>query len=228
MDDYRISLDILTRSYLDVKKYIINKGFAWEIDWQEHQNFNTLQEHDFYKEAAWVILSSGMSTQSVSSIFGKISYSFYNWSCSENIVKNKKKCFERSLYYFNHPGKIQAIIILIEHIYKLGFKNFKLSLLEEGVIYLQQFKFLGPATSLHLAKNIGLNVVKPDRHLVRLAEALNFQSAEELCKSISHRIDEKVSVIDIVLWRYCVINPNYLSSVKKLKEYYSHTLINVS
>ncbi|NOQ76119.1 MAG: hypothetical protein GQ574_29220 [Crocinitomix sp.] len=213
------NVDNIVNSYLDVKKHLINKGFAWEIDWQENQNLNVLDESEFYKEAAWVILSSGMSVRSVTSVFEKISCAFLNWEDSKEIVSTSESCISHALKYFNHSGKINAIMSLIQYIDNIGFDDFKTELNEHGLEYMQKFSFFGPATSLHLAKNIGMNVVKPDRHLMRLAKALNFSTPNELCQVIANGIDEKLSVVDVVLWRYCVMNPNYLTLIKRFKNF---------
>jgi len=42
----------------------------------------------------------------------------------------------------------------------------------EGVWFLQQLPFIGPVTAFHLAKNLGIEAVKPDRHLCRLSKLL--------------------------------------------------------
>lgn len=209
----------LATSYLDIKRHVINKGFAWEIDWQENQCIKTLNESEFYREAAWVILSSGMSVRSVTSVFNKISIAFLNWQNTDSIVNSRESCINQALQHFNHNGKVNAIMSIIIKVNSIGFDAFKLELIKNGVEYLQQFSYLGPATSFHLAKNIGLNVVKPDRHLIRLSKALNFSNPEELCKVIANRIDEKMSVIDVVLWRYCIINPNYLAIIQRFQKH---------
>lgn len=205
----------IASGYLDIKKHVIYKGFAWEVDWQENQCIKLLSESEFYREAAWVILSSGMSVISVTSVFNKISKAFLNWEDSEKIVKWGEKCVSQALEHFNHKGKINAILSIIQHVNKIGFDFFKLKLIENGVEYIQKFSFFGPATSFHLAKNIGMNVVKPDRHLIRLAKALNFSSPDKLCKIIANQINEKLCVIDVVLWRYCILNPNYLRMIHR-------------
>lgn len=64
-------------------------------------------------------------------------------------------------------------------------------LIDKGVENIQHFSFFGLATSFHLAKNIDMNVVKPDRHLIRLAETLNFSNPDKLCKVIVNLIDGK-------------------------------------
>ena len=219
MNNSNQNTKFLATSYLDIKRHVINKGFAWEIDWQENQCIKSLNESEFYREAAWVILSSGMSVRSVTSVFNKISSSFLNWENSEKIVNRGDNCAKQALEHFNHNGKINAILSIIKHVNNIGFEVFKFKLIDNGIEYIQQFSYFGPATSLHLAKNIGMNVVKPDRHLVRLAEALNFATPDKLCKVIANLIDEKVSVVDVVLWRYCVLNPNYLAMIKRYKNY---------
>ena len=149
----------------------------------------------------------------------KISSAFLNWEDSEKIVNRGDNCVHQALEHFNHKGKINAILSIIQHVNDIGFEVFKLGLIDKGINYIQQFSFFGPATSFHLAKNIGMNVVKPDRHLIRLAEALNFSTPDKLCNVIANLIDEKMSVVDVVLWRYCVLNPNYLAMIQRFKTY---------
>ena len=69
----------------------------------------------------------------------------------------------------------------------------------------RDFLSFGPITSVHLSKNIGLPLAKPDRHLVRLANDFGYESAEELCEQISSLVGDSVAVVDVVLWRYATI-----------------------
>jgi hypothetical protein len=91
-----------------------------------------------------------------------------------------------------------------------GFARFSKDLLERGPTMLQELPYLGPATSLHLAKNLGLDVAKPDRHLVRMARALCCVNPETLCDRISAQIGDRVAVVDLVMWRFATITPGYL------------------
>jgi hypothetical protein len=75
-----------------------------------------------------------------------------------------------------------------------------------GIDYLQTFDFIGPVTAFHLAKNIGLDVVKPDRHLLRLAAAAGCNHPSELCGAIAEVTGDKVSVINLILWRYATLD----------------------
>ncbi|AFQ42430.1 hypothetical protein [Desulfosporosinus meridiei] len=197
-------------TYMDVKQIVIDCGFANEIDWQEDIKFENINESRFIEEVAWVILSSGMKESIIRRVFPEICRLFYNWKSSKIVIRNKELCLVNALKYFNNPGKIKAIISIIEVLDNIGFTNVKQKIQEQGINYLRTFPYIGPVTSYHLAKNIGLEVAKPDRHLKRIADKAGFESVDNLCTVISNVTGDKVSVIDIVLWRFATIKTNYL------------------
>lgn len=196
--------------YMNAKQHVIKNGFVQEIDWQEDLEFEQIDEHLFLKEVAWVILSSGMKESIIRGKFSSISKEFYYWASSSLIVNNKEKCLKRALRHFNNKNKMSAIINIAIYLHTNGFEKVKKSIIEEGIAYLQSFPYMGPATSFHLAKNLGLNVAKPDRHLKRIADKAGYDSVDMLCADIARVTGEKVSVVDLVLWRYATLDNNYL------------------
>ncbi|ALA59352.1 hypothetical protein NITMOv2_2947 [Nitrospira moscoviensis] len=80
----------------------------------------------------------------------------------------------------------------------------------EDMRFLQTLPYIGSITAFHLAKNLGLPVVKPDRHLQRIATVAGFSSPQELCQLISDHLGEPVQVVDVVLWRYATLFSDYL------------------
>ena len=68
---------------------------------------------------------------------------------------------------------------------------------------------MGPVTSCHLAKNLGMEIVKPDRHLTRLAEKAGYDTVEQMCRTIADIVGDTLSVIDVVFWRYATIADAY-------------------
>lgn len=206
-------VDKLAYAYFFVKEYVIKKGYSFEIDYADDIKFNNLKESFFLKEAAWVVLSSGMSYKIISNKFNLISEAFNNWESAEEIIRNKYKCKKKSLKIFNNEQKIDAIIKIASIIKEDGFENIKSGINKMGVEYLTRFPFIGPATKFHLAKNIGINVAKPDRHLVRISNATGYNSPNDLCNVISERISEKAAIIDLVIWRYATLDRNYLMKI---------------
>jgi len=200
----------LINAYLDAKIFVIGEGYYDEIDWQEDISFEQINESDFLREAAWVILSSGMRESVIRKKFGEISNAFFQWKSATHIVLNSQKCLEEARKHFNNTKKLESIVIIARQIYLTGFTQIKYYVELEGIDYLSRFPYMGPATSYHFAKNIGICVAKPDRHLIRIAEKAGYSSPQLLCTEISKAIDEKVSVIDLVFWRYATLQRNYL------------------
>lgn len=208
------SLQQVISKYLDAKDYIISYGYDKEIEWQDSLDIRWIGESIFLKEAAWVILSSGMRETVVTKVFPKVSTAFYNWQNSAVIIENRKACLSSSLEVFGNVKKMQAIIKVAEITNSIGFEKIIQNITNDGLGFIQTFPFMGPATSCHFGKNIGLNIAKPDRHLIRIAKALGYSCPHELCKEIAKSTDEKTSVVDLVLWRYAVTNNSYLDFFK--------------
>ncbi len=170
------------KQYMDIKAWLIAEGYDDEIDWQ--QNLKECNNSiDFYLEACWVILNSGMKEQIARKIWEKIKHA---WSIKLDISE-----------VFGHEGKVAAI----KHIKANHLKLFEEYLMSEDKIeYLQTIPFIGKITRYHLAKNLGHDCVKPDRHLVRIASGYGM-TPEQLCEKISKETGDKKCVVDIVLWR---------------------------
>ena len=70
---------------------------------------------------------------------------------------------------------------------------------------IQNIAFMGPALSMHLARNLGaVQLVKPDVHLVSLAKNFGFYTANDLCvgasESCLHMADWPLGKVDLLLW----------------------------
>lgn len=210
----KTDLHSLAIAYYNAKTHVISNGYAPEIDWQDDLCFNEVTEQDFLKEIAWVVLASGMSDKVIRSVFPKMTNAFYNWESAEFIIENKRKIKRNALKVFNYEKKIDAILNISNTVYQSGFGTVKTLIEKEGVDFIITFPFMGPATSYHLAKNIGLQVAKPDRHLVRIANTTGYNCVNKMCTDIASLTEDKISVIDLVLWRYAAITKNYLSLFK--------------
>jgi len=205
----RLSLDSKTESligaYLTAKEAVIASGYADEIDWQHNLSIEAMAESDFLREGAWVILSCGMRGSVVRSKFPGVSRAFEDWASAAKIVNNRATCRRQAMKVFGHEGKIDAIIELAERVASVGFEVVRDRIQSQGLSYLQTFSYIGPVTAFHLAKNLGYDVVKPDRHLVRISHAFGYESPTALCRAIADFVGDKISVIDLVLWRFATI-----------------------
>lgn len=201
----------LVELYLTAKDAVVARGYAWEMDWQAERRFDRVHESDFLRESAWTVLSSGFRESVVRKLFGAICDAFLGWRSAAVIQANRAGCRRAALHVFNNHRKVDAILDIACVVADSGFEVIRRRIQEEDVEFLQTLPYIGSITAFHLAKNLGLPVVKPDRHLQRIAKAAGFGSPQELCELISHRIGEPIQVVDVVLWRYATLFSNYVA-----------------
>lgn len=194
--------------YLDAKAFVYDMGYYYET-YACEQAFEITKEF-FLKEYAWVVLSSGLSEKVVKSAFEKLSKVCGNWESVDYLANNKDiRC--AALKIFNSPTKIDAILNMAQHLLSVSINSELEAVRLHGPSYLTKYKYLGPATAFHFAKNLGLDVMKPDRHLVRITEALGYSDPHLLCAYLSNVSGDNVRVVDQVLWRFATLNPRYVS-----------------
>jgi hypothetical protein len=207
------------RVYLHVKDSVIARGFQDEIQWHMGIDLDAITEAHFLREAAWVVLSAGMREAVVRPKFGQISKAFFSWKDARLICSHRDACVSTARTIFNHERKIEAIADIAAIVNRDGLQTIKTCLQADGAGYLQTFPYIGPITCYHLAKNLGLNTMKPDRHLVRMAAALGYESPFEMCQAVAPLVGDKISTIDLVMWRYATLDPSYLATISTLCAY---------
>ena len=79
---------------------------------------------------------------------------------------------------------------------------------------------IGPITKFHLARNLGLDYAKPDRHLVKIALAFGYSNVQAFCREASELTGDKIGLVDLVFWRFAVLNANkYLELIEIYKRF---------
>lgn len=195
----------LTDAYLIAKEIVIAAGYSDEIRWQESVRLEDVTESDFLAEHGYVALCSGMRQAVVRRKFPGIAEAFEQWPSAQFVVAHADACRERALAQFNHRGKIGAMIAAATIVVSEGFSRLKPLIAENALAQLRRFPYIGPVTVYHLAKNLGASVAKPDRHLVRIAEATGYDDVQTLCMRLSEECGDPVPVVDIVLWRFATL-----------------------
>ena len=199
-------------AYQHAKATVWRAGFREEaMRWRSCEP-HAVTETDFLREAAWVVLNSGMRESVVRARFPLISASFRWWRSAAEIARHSRECIEEALACFRHEPKIQAIASIAKIVARDGMATWRDRLASDDVmVQLQALPFIGPTTAYHLAKNLGLNVAKPDRHLTRIATAAGYVSPAELCTVLARMTMDDVAVADTILWRYATLASGYRS-----------------
>ena len=184
----------LSNYYPVIKEILISSGYGNEIKWVSDipKSFDKIF---FYREFAWVVINSGMNNKVATTIFQNF---WINDSPNFNAIR--------------HPNKNKALREVYSRV-DYYFKNFLES--EDKLLFLKSLPHIADITKYHLARNLGLNYAKPDRHLVRISEFFGYFNVQEFCEKLSNLTLDPIGVIDLVLWRFATIYPDYLDIFEK-------------
>lgn len=167
--------------FYELRQRVLNAGFSDEIRWAE--NIKCRHSADFFAEYVWVVISGGMKNQIAQKIYTKVM-----GAVIDRVPINT---------VFRHIGKVKAINQVLtskEELYLEYLMD------NEKLNWLETLPYIGKITKYHLAKNLGLDVCKPDRHLVRIANQYD-TTPQQLCEKLARETGNKVAVVDQILWR---------------------------
>lgn len=189
--------------------YVREADLFEEIKWQRNVSFSEFDESQLLRESAWVILCSGFRETVVRRHFDYISLAFCDWESAEAIVDSYPSCKISALAAFKNEAKIQAIVGVAQRIKEVGFSLLRTLIIANPIEELSRMPYVGNITVWHLAKNLGMDVAKHDRHLARVSMKLGFGDAHKLCESLAGMVGEQARVIDLAIWRYLADNASY-------------------
>lgn len=169
----------------------------------------------FLCEFVWVVFASGFSTRALTSKFEELIACYSDIIFYGDLRIDFEYRWERVRFIINNREKHDAVRDLAEMLRKsyevyrynryrmLTFTGwwevFKKENLND-IDKLEKLPYIGPVTKYHLGRNIGLDCIKSDRHLVRLASMFGYNSPEEMCEYLSGLYNERLGVIDVVLF----------------------------
>lgn len=172
------------KTYLDLKDEIIKRGFIDEINWSE--DIKPCQDStEFCIQFIWVVCNSGMKNQIAEKIYKKILQAI----CDKKDISD----------VFGHKGKVSAIKLMINQ-HELLFDKYTKA--KDKIEFCKNLPFIGNITKYHLAKNLGADCAKPDRHLIRIAKKYD-TDVLSLCKKLANQTGDKLRTVDIIIWRAC-------------------------
>lgn len=181
-----LTLEKEVKVYLELREKLIDRGYKEEIEWCE--NVKKCQDmYEFLSQYIWVVLNSGMRNQTAQKIADKVYTALANFVDINTVFGHKGKC-KAINYVTDNLEDIYAII-------NAGADE-RYMIIE----YLESLPYIGKITKYHLARNLGYDFCKPDRHLIRIAKLYNMNPFQ-LCNKIASRTGDRIGVVDVVLWR---------------------------
>ena len=168
-------------------------GYQSEVDWSE--NLKPCDSADkFWNEYAWVVLNAGMKEQIARVIWERIKTALRELQDISEVYK--------------HKGKADAIRSMLLNRRKT-FEEYQKCPNDRKLEWLETLPYIGKVTKYHLAKNLGVDIYKPDRHLVKIADYYK-TTPRALCEKLSKETGMRIATVDGILWRAANLGLNEL------------------
>lgn len=171
--------------------------------------FEEVSPDFFFQEYVWVVHATGFSAKAVGRFMPRLMEAYGTFG--ELAAREFDDVMSRVSPVCNNPQKAKAVLrtarLLREGAGDGKWETFKKDRLSSPDL-LRELPYIGKVTCYHLGRNIGLlDCVKPDLHLVRLAEHWGFPDCESMCRSMqkgaSPGEEMPLGIVDLVLWYAC-------------------------
>ncbi len=175
------------------KKFIIGAGYEQEIDYVQNRYLKDVTVQDFIAEASFVILiSSGRKEQIVRKEYDAFMSCMYNNLSPDPylLIHNRRQREAIRMIWQNGEKILQKI------------KDQPTDI--DRIEYLYTLPQIGKIMKHHFARNIGIDTIKPDLWMDRIAEKYAYANPFVMCEAIQkERPEHRIGTIDVILWRYC-------------------------
>ncbi len=138
--------------------------------------------NDFLGMYVWAVVHAGLSRQAAKAIEGRVLDAIDEGRDLRTVLR--------------HDGKRQAIERMLED-YEEVFEDYRAA--QDKISFLGNLPWVGKITKYHMAKYLGVDCIKPDLHMERIAEPEGV-TPDELGREIQKMTGDTLAVIDTVLW----------------------------
>jgi len=178
----------------------VKENFPEDVEWSLRASENVDWDREkFICEYVFAVYVSGFRYSVIQGRMDSFRKVFYDWNLEKILrYENEVKIGARKLV--NNRNKINGIIRGLKILEKLDFDIFKGDVMKD-INTLKMFPYVGNIIKYQLARNLGYDVIKPDKHIVRIAEKYGLDPFE-MCSMISKITQYKVHTVDSILWRY--------------------------
>lgn len=168
-----------------------------------------------YSEMSFAILASGFRVATIQKRWPEFTKIFLDWEplkVWESMVlvggeREAKAMRDRALKLLNNERKIFSIFrnarilsTLVTDEDDEKWPEFRDSIYE-NVDVLKNFVYIGDTLKYHVARNIGVDTIKPDVHMMRIAKHYGYD-VFEMAKMLSKQFAMPKHTVDTILWRY--------------------------
>lgn len=197
-------------AYYDVALREVEDGSArWFLDWVRKRRHPTEADDAFFlSEYTFIVSTAGFRESTVQKRFQALrsalkgfdpdllrgmTFAGIESAYMDNMLRNraKAKAVAKTLtLYSSRPSRIGELLDRLER--------------TRDPDVLKELPYIGDALKYHFSRNLGLDVAKPDVHMLRLAQRFGFAAdavgVQAMCEYVAERRSERVGSVDYVLW----------------------------
>lgn len=179
------------------------------LSWMRRRPRPTDHDPDFFlAEYTWIVSASGFRVSRVQAKWEELRHAMHGfdpWRIREmtfdeisstymdHMIRNQAKAKAVATTLRRYAPDEQAWLALMERLEKTN-----------DVDVLKTLPYIGDTLKFHLARNLGLDVAKPDVHMLRLAPRFGYggdnAGIQAMCEHVARYRKERIGVVDYVLW----------------------------
>lgn len=176
-----------------------SREYRNEIERLHESYLEPVTPEKFWREYVWCVLVAGFNANVISGLFDRLMDALGRDPYAV-VDSSRSQVFG----IFSNLRKISSIYSVARMIKRYpSFDAFHHDLLRD-IDSMMRLSGIGPVAKHHLARNLGIDTVKPDLHLMRLAKKFGYESPKDLCVAIAHKYNYKyLGEVDMRLFYYC-------------------------
>jgi thermostable 8-oxoguanine DNA glycosylase len=200
-EEFRPPVDSGAEAYFRRAREFVERFYPTELENFQKVKLEEVTVERFFIEYVWVVHATGFSAKVVGKMVERLLKAYGH--PFDLARKEQAEAIGPVLKVCNNPQKAKAVHqaskIVRDGVDAFGWEKYREHFLSDPV-KLGELPYIGKITRYHLARNIGLlEFVKPDLHLVRMAEHWGYPGAVEMCEAVRPE-GMPLGIVDLILW----------------------------
>jgi len=179
----------------------VTDHYPQDLEWSRgaiQKNIDEITEDDFFAEYAFAVYVSGFRASVVQKHWPNIRDAYAQFTVNY-VVALPEEVYSEAIKIIANERKVRSIIKGAKLIADKGWPKIREEV-KKDLDALKQLPYIGDVLKYQVARNLGFDVIKPDVHLIRMAEHYQLDPFE-MCEKIKAETGLPLHVIDTIIWR---------------------------
>lgn len=181
-----------------IAEQYVRSNHPEDIEWSEwilNRGIDNINISEFYLEYVYAVFVSGFRVSVIQKLWPAL-HPIYNRPIA--VYHNPEGTFEKAYKIFGNKRKIKATIDGAKMLVEKGWPKFREEI-KQDIDALKQLPYIGDVLKYQMARSVGINCIKPDVHLKRMANHFDMDPFE-MCNLISTEVGIPVHTVDTIIW----------------------------